>query len=71
MRRIIVGILAISTVSLGVVAAQAQEASANLQPAAYHLQEGRAFRSMDLTSSPYVNRDPNCSVWGHRIWPCE
>ncbi len=71
MRRTITGILALTAVSIGNIAAHAQDTFTGVQPVAYNLQDGRALRSMDLTSSPYINRDPNCSVWGHRIWPCE
>lgn len=29
------------------------------------------YRSDDASGGLYINRVPNCSVWGHRIYPCE
>ncbi len=71
MRRTITALLGLSAISLGNLGAHAQQTPTPVEPVAYRMQDSRALRSMDLTSSPYINRDPNCSVWGHRIWPCE
>jgi hypothetical protein len=75
MRTVIVTALACSALSLGTVAAPAREAPAPRHVAAHRLHHGHAVRTQGhfnrYASQPSFNRvDPNCSVFGSRIYPC-
>ena len=75
MRSIIATLIAFSSSSIGTVAVvQAQEIP-EYRIIAHGLQDGRAERSRDYfnqeVSRLYINRDTNCIVLGHQIYPCE
>lgn len=75
MRSIIATALVFSSLSLGTITcAQAQEVP-EYQTVAQRIQGGRAVWSRGYLNQDanrlYINRDPNCTVWGHKIYPCE
>ena len=75
MRSIIATVIAFSSISIGIVAvAQAHEIP-EYRTIGYRLQDGRAAQSRDYFNQDvnrlYINRDPNCTVRGHQIYPCE
>ena len=75
MRSIIATVLAFSSLSLGTVAVVHAQEVPEYQTVAERIQDGRAVRSRDYFNQEvnrlYINRDPNCTVWGHKIYPCE
>lgn len=75
MRSIIATVIAFSSISTGAVAvAQAHEIP-EYQTIHYQLKDGRAVRSRDYFNQDvnrlYINRDSNCTVREHQIYPCE
>ena len=75
MRSIIATVIAISSISIGAVAVVQAQEMPEYQTIAHRLQDGRAVQSRDYFNQDinrlYINRDPNCTVWGRQIYPCE
>ena len=75
MRSIIATALACSSISIGTIAVVQAHEVPEYQHIAYRLQDGRAVRSRDYFNEDvnrlYINRDSNCIVRGHQIYPCE
>ena len=75
MRSIIATALAVSSLSLGTVAVVQAHEIPEYQAIGYRLQNGREVPSRDYFNQDvnrlYINREPNCTVGGHQLYPCE
>ncbi len=75
MRSTIATIIAFSSISIGAVAVVLAQENPEYRTIAYRLQDGRAVQSRDYFNQDvnrlYINRDRNCAVMEHQLYPCE
>jgi len=75
MRSIIATALASASISIGTIAVVQAQEMPEYRVIANRLQDGRAVLSRDYFNQDvyrlYINRDPNCTVLGHQLYPCE
>ncbi len=75
MRSIIATALVYASISIGTCAVVQAQEMPEYRVISHRLQNGRAVLSRDYFNQDvnrlYINRDPNCTVLGHQLYPCE